>query len=172
MGRRLTQEEFIERSIEIHKDKYEYNSVVFIDVTTLVTIICPIHGKFEQTPMGHLSGKGCRSCGFEISSFSGSYTREVPGIVYYIYFPTLNMWKIGVTSLSITERFSGEKVEYTVIDIINFDLIKDAYNFEYEVLSAFRNFRYVGPKLLRTGSTELLTEDIQWYLNERLKEGV
>lgn len=32
-----------------------------------VEIICPIHGSFFQTPEGHLSGRGCKSCTYFVS---------------------------------------------------------------------------------------------------------
>lgn len=52
------QEEFIKKSKEIHKDKkYDYSKVHYINNATLVTIICPEHGEFEQIPANHLYGK-------------------------------------------------------------------------------------------------------------------
>ena len=60
--RRLTQEEFINRAIAIHGNKYDYSKVVYVNSTTDVCIICPIHGEFWQTPSGHLQGRGCKDC--------------------------------------------------------------------------------------------------------------
>ena len=45
-----------------HGDKYDYSKVLFINGATKVTIICPEHGEFEQTPTGHIRGQGCRKC--------------------------------------------------------------------------------------------------------------
>ncbi len=59
---RLTQEEFISRAKEIHGKKYDYSKVVYETSNKPVTIICPKHGEFQQTPAGHLSGNGCPSC--------------------------------------------------------------------------------------------------------------
>ena len=58
-----TTEEFINKSIKLHGNKYDYSLVNYINRNTPVTIICPIHGKFEQAPMHHLAGKGCYKCG-------------------------------------------------------------------------------------------------------------
>ena len=63
MGRKLTTTEFIEKSKEIHGDKYDYSLVDYIDNKTKVKIICPIHGLLEQRPNSHLSGYGCVKCG-------------------------------------------------------------------------------------------------------------
>ena len=54
---------FILESKNIHKDKYDYSLVDYVNNRTKVKIVCPIHGVFEQTPINHLKGKGCRYCG-------------------------------------------------------------------------------------------------------------
>ena len=43
---KLTKEEFIQRSINIHKDVYDYSKVNYINTTTKVIVICPLHGEF------------------------------------------------------------------------------------------------------------------------------
>lgn len=62
---RMTQEEFIRRAREIHGDKYDYSKVNYVNSNTKVTIICPVHGEFQQAPSEHLVGKGCRQCYFQ-----------------------------------------------------------------------------------------------------------
>ncbi len=62
MGKRLTKDEFIGRSKEIHGDKYDYSKVEYINNGTKVCIICPEHGEFMQTPFNHMGGHGCPSC--------------------------------------------------------------------------------------------------------------
>lgn len=59
---KLTNELFKEWAREKHGDKYIYDEVEIVDSNTLVKIICPIHGIFEQTPHKHLNGHGCRKC--------------------------------------------------------------------------------------------------------------
>jgi len=61
--RKLNKEEFIEKSIKIHGDKYDYSIVDYKNTKTKIKIICKIHGMFEQSPNGHLSGRGCELCG-------------------------------------------------------------------------------------------------------------
>ena len=55
---------FIIRAKEIHGDKYDYSLVNFINSSTKVKIICPIHGVFEQLPINHIKKQGCRKCFF------------------------------------------------------------------------------------------------------------
>lgn len=60
--KRLTTEDFIKRSREIHGDKYNYDKVVYVNNRTKVIISCHVHGDFEQQPRHHLIGKGCKKC--------------------------------------------------------------------------------------------------------------
>jgi len=53
---------FIEKSKEIHGDRYDYSLIEYVNSYTKVKIICPIHGVFEQEPHIHLRGFGCSSC--------------------------------------------------------------------------------------------------------------
>lgn len=62
MSRKLTTEEFINRSHLIHGDKYDYSSVDYVNSRTKVNIICKIHGIFKQNPRLHLLGCGCSKC--------------------------------------------------------------------------------------------------------------
>ena len=61
---RLDNESFIERARKVHGDKYDYSKITYINTATKITIICPIHQEFEQTPNKHLQG-GCKKCGDE-----------------------------------------------------------------------------------------------------------
>ena len=62
-GVKLTNEEFIAKAREVHGDKYDYSKVEYVNTKTPITIICPIHGEFKQTPGDHLKGHGCLRCG-------------------------------------------------------------------------------------------------------------
>lgn len=59
MPKKLTQEEFIARASSLHKNKYNYSKVIYVNNSTKVEIICPFHGSFFQAPGPHLSGSGC-----------------------------------------------------------------------------------------------------------------
>ncbi|MAS81688.1 MAG: hypothetical protein CMF45_03265 [Legionellales bacterium] len=62
MSRRVTTEDFIQRARIKHGDRYDYSKVTYVAARTKVTIICPLHGKFEQTPANHCTGHGCHEC--------------------------------------------------------------------------------------------------------------
>lgn len=59
----MTTEDFISKAIGVHGNKYDYSKVEYVNTLTKVTIICPIHGEFEQKPVNHLRGRGCPYCG-------------------------------------------------------------------------------------------------------------
>lgn len=47
-------QEFIEKAKQIHKGRYDYSKVEFVNYHTPVTIIDPEYGEFQQAPMSHL----------------------------------------------------------------------------------------------------------------------
>ena len=59
---RLSKDEFIDKAKVIHKAKYDYSKVEYVNYSTKVCIICPEHGEFWQTPNNHLFGGGCPAC--------------------------------------------------------------------------------------------------------------
>lgn len=72
-----TKEEFVAKSmkLKVHKDKcgnhnYDYSKFIYKNSKTPGTIICKIHGEFQQSPDKHLAGHGCIICNH------GSYSQE------------------------------------------------------------------------------------------------
>lgn len=64
--RKITLEEFKNRSYIIHEDKYDYSKFEYVNAITPSIIICKKHNiEFLQSSNAHLSGKGCKKCGFE-----------------------------------------------------------------------------------------------------------
>ncbi len=61
--RKLTTEQFIERSKKIHGEKYDYSKSIYKLSTSDITITCRIHGDFKQKPKKHFIGHGCQICG-------------------------------------------------------------------------------------------------------------
>jgi Zn finger protein HypA/HybF involved in hydrogenase expression len=60
--RRSNTKEFIQKAHIIQGGKYDYSKTDYINTYSKVTITCPIHGDFFQTPHDHLNGYGCRKC--------------------------------------------------------------------------------------------------------------
>lgn len=66
---RLNNNDFINRAIEVHKNRYDYIKTNYIEAKTPVIITCHEtnsfgieHGDFSQLPYNHLKGQGCPKC--------------------------------------------------------------------------------------------------------------
>lgn len=53
---------YINKCISIHGEKYNYSKVVYEGASKNITIICKEHGEFQQRADVHLSGSGCKKC--------------------------------------------------------------------------------------------------------------
>lgn len=89
--KRLTTEEFVEKARKIHGNKYDYSKVEYKDSHTKVSIICPIHGEFLQTPNNHLNGQQCPFCSY----------------------PNINLSKEKFVSLA--KNVHGDKYDYSKV---------------------------------------------------------
>jgi serine protease inhibitor ecotin len=69
-------EQFIIEAQSIHGDTYDYSMVEYKSSVEAVTIICAVHGSFIQKPSVHLTGAGCRECGFERSHAANTFSQE------------------------------------------------------------------------------------------------
>jgi len=58
----LTTESFIEKSKQVHGNKYDYSKTIYKGCFEKVYIICPEHGEFWQAPHSHLRKQGCSKC--------------------------------------------------------------------------------------------------------------
>ena len=54
--------EFIKNVQLIYNNKYDYSLVNYINNSTKIKIICPIHGIFNVSPSNHLNGSECKIC--------------------------------------------------------------------------------------------------------------
>jgi len=63
--RRMDHTTFIEKSIAVHGDTYEYGRANYSGSLKDVTITCKVHGDFNQKATVHLRGSGCPLCGNE-----------------------------------------------------------------------------------------------------------
>jgi hypothetical protein len=63
---RMTQDEFVRASTDIHGDNYSYFCVEYKLSDEKVNILCNGCGEiFSMTPEAHLAGQGCRGCGYK-----------------------------------------------------------------------------------------------------------
>jgi hypothetical protein len=64
--RTLTTKKIIQKFKDLRKDKgefYNYSEVEYINSSTKIKIICPLHGEFYQYPLDHIKNyNGCKKC--------------------------------------------------------------------------------------------------------------
>ena len=59
----MTQEQFIQKAIEVHGNKYDYSKTKYITSKHEIEIICPNHGEFTQKAANHIYiGSGHPAC--------------------------------------------------------------------------------------------------------------
>jgi len=68
MPKKLDANTILNQFKTIHGDRYDYSRVQYKNIDTKVTIICPEHGEFLQTPFHHRKGHGCPKCANEYKS--------------------------------------------------------------------------------------------------------
>ena len=75
-SKKLTQEEFINKSKIVHGDKYDYSKVIYTGNRDKVEIGCPTHSWFIQNAANHLAGQGCILCGSALNGFNRRLSSE------------------------------------------------------------------------------------------------
>ena len=71
---KLSTEKFIQKSREVHGDKYDYSKAIYTFANERLKIICPKHGAWMQIASSHMSGRGCIKCSNESSSQRQKFT--------------------------------------------------------------------------------------------------
>jgi hypothetical protein len=61
-SRRLNLEEFIRQANREHKGRYTYQNSVYTGALIKLSITCPTHGDYKQSPDKHMRGQGCPKC--------------------------------------------------------------------------------------------------------------
>ena len=162
----LTTEDFIIKAIKRHGSTYDYSKTKYINSDSKVTIICSIHGEFEQRASHHIAESGCPKCGYLKSAGVYSYEyflnhpekKDVPANVYLFKLdsPSESYYKIGI-STQVQERYKriarDTKSHITPIILYETTLFK-AYSMEQEILQLYPSFI---PSINFGGITECLT---------------
>ena len=78
MARKLTLEDFIKKSKEIHGDKYDYSQTEYVNNHTPLNIVCPEHGPFIVRAKTHFGKykQGCPVCGIGILNLHAKTARS------------------------------------------------------------------------------------------------
>lgn len=151
---------FIKYSTFIHNGKYDYSKVVYNGTKNKVDIICPNHGVFKQIPSDHKRGVGCNECANKQRGFNRSVYIGRKTILYIIKINKL--FKIGITAGTIRKRYCSEinnkDIDITIINEFIYKEGTEAYDMEKIILNKTYSHKYIGPKILNGGDSELRTE--------------
>lgn len=164
----MSNKDFIKKSKKVHGDKYDYSLSVYVNSNEKVTIICPYHGAFNQAPIKHMDGQGCRLCGIEsrtefskknpsgwnVSNWEKASKTSKNFDSFKVY--VIRCWsgeekfyKIGRTFVKTERRFRGKSIlpyDYDVLKEFIFNTARDAFNFESQLKKQNKDYKYVPNK--------------------------
>ena len=149
---KLNKDDIFSRFKNKHKNKYDYSLVKYITNTKeKISIICPVHGVFEQAPELHFN-HGCKKC-----ASKGAYSEDFFKInselknkpaTLYVLKCTNNeesFYKIGITTTSISKRFGGKsKIPYDYELMYEYKSnLYDCFKLEQSTIEKFKNKKYI-----------------------------
>lgn len=158
----ISNDEFIRRASLVHNGRYDYTLTNYNRSLDMVNISCPYHGVFSQRASDHMNGNGCQQCG---DNRKRAKYLSKPTILYYLYFPSVEAYKIGITlaSRGIAKRYSSEKgLEYTILKEKVYSTGLMAYNREQAIIKKYAAYKYTGESFLvnEGGMTECFNTDV------------
>lgn len=106
--RRLSLDEFIEKSKSVHGDRFDYSHVSFVNTKTKVDIICKTHGVFRQTPEKHFLGHGCPYCAANYRDTKESFISKARLIHGNLYDYSKVIYINSSTKVCIIDKKFGE----------------------------------------------------------------
>lgn len=74
--RKYTTEKFLCKLKKVHGDRYDVSEVKYVNSTTKVVLVCPVHGRFSSRPDMLLNGCGCPECHNDMRSRLAAKTKE------------------------------------------------------------------------------------------------
>lgn len=123
--RSLPLTEFLRRARKIHGDRYQYNVRTYQSATAKMTIICPLHGSFRQSPFNHLKGHRCNKCASQIAgdknALSESQVMERLARIHGQRFRVIGEYKRLNTPTQVLCTACGLQRESRLADLLNGD---------------------------------------------------
>jgi len=154
--RSMTQEQFIQKAIEIHGNKYNYSKTIFKKKIHKIEIICSKHGSFFQKAANHIdSGQGCPSC--TKNQVSEPLFREV-------------LEKIFVDKFNKEYKFPNTRPEWLRNPETGWALELDCYNEELELAFELHGIQHYEPveyfggekRYIKQYRRDLRTRNVCW----------
>ena len=105
---RKNQDEFIQKCVIVHQNKYDYSLVDYKGAHHKIKIICPDHGIFEQESRSHMRGNGCPFCAGLAKGDNNKFILVSNDIHNNKYDYSLVDYKNSKTKVKIICPFHGE----------------------------------------------------------------
>jgi very-short-patch-repair endonuclease len=106
---KMTTEQFVEKAVNVHGDKYDYSKVDYKNADQKITIVCKIHGDFQQIPDFHVNRKtGCAKCANNVTSDTSEYVVKAIKVHGDKYDYTNVNYKNSYSMISITCKTHGD----------------------------------------------------------------
>ncbi len=116
---------------------------------------CSKGHEWSVKPNDIKNGSGCPVCSYH------GFNPNQPAVLYYLSVSNGKAYKIGITNTTVSKRYSNkELLNITLLKEWYFDNGQEAYSMEQAILKQYREFKYKGKKLLKSGNTELFFLDV------------
>jgi hypothetical protein len=99
--RRLTLEDVLKKSKEVHGERYDYSNTVYVDKASPMEIGCRVHGSFWLDHNHHSQGRGCPKCSWNGAGFDTAK----PASLYILTCGDIT--KVGITNRAVAARVHG-----------------------------------------------------------------
>lgn len=180
---KLSFSEFVKTARSIHGEKYAYHECDYNGTTRTTRITCKKHGDFYQIPRNHYRAEGCKECIYEnkqkttVGGWSRKHfvkrseNRVARLYVIHCFDDSESFYKIGITTKSVKDRFSGRKqmpYEYTEL----FSITGEGgfiYDLETRMHKLLKSKLY-SPKLTFGGSATECFSEITKPVHKLLRE--
>ena len=170
-SRRMSTEDWIVKATKTHGDRFDYSQAHYTGSHQFITIVCRLHGPFEQRAYMHLQDRGCRACAY--LNHPGGYTymlfeedrklANTQGAFYVVEytFPDEAFIKIGITRHTAYTRHKSYWSKVKVLSERKMRL-QDAFHHEQVLLHRpeMQEYRYT-PSNLNAGVTECFTLEVK-----------
>jgi len=143
--KRINKTDFLKRATQVHGKKYDYSALTVKRMNSKGTIMCSIHGQFEQRLADHLNGVGCPECSLlNKGRYSLQYFHTLPAekdINAYLYLVSVDnkFCKIGITKRTVSQRFGSKKV---IPVKTMYTTLYQAFLKEQEILEKYKQSRF------------------------------
>jgi hypothetical protein len=157
-------EEFIAKARELHNDRYTYPDAQYTTARSKISITCPDHGVFYQTPDDHLQGGRCPACAIIAKKIA--WVEKASGRIGILYFlKVFNanelFYKVGITFNSVAVRYANTSslngYQYEVLASYSNPNAAVVFEWEQSILETFSDLQYF-PKRSFGGETECFTQ--------------